>query len=908
MRGDVGDAPTGTVAFVFTDIEGSTALWERAPEAMSAALARHDALLQDAIASRAGYVFSTAGDGYGVAFASISAAAEMSIAFQRALALEAWPEQCELRVRMGLHVGEAVERNGDYFGPSVNLCARIMSAAHGGQIVCTGAVAETLRGRSVVDLGEHLLRDLEVPVRIWQLTADGLAPTFPPLRSVDHLRSNLPLEMTSFVGRKDDIAAVVDLVRAARIVAIVGVGGVGKTRLALRAGAAVGADMPDGVWVCELAPVRDPDALHEAIASAMRYVPSQGIDLPTGLLQYLEHKRLLLIFDNCEHLIGAVAQVAATLTRSCPGVRVLVTSREALGVMGERVYPLRSLYVPDSGDADEVATSEAGVLFAARAADARHGWTLDEMNAPAVADICRRLDGIPLAIELAAARAAVMEPKDIAKRLDQRFSLLTGGDRTAIERHQTLRATVDWSYELLSPGEQDMLHQLSCFTGGFDLDAVLAVSSSRPTSEIDALDMLASLVAKSLVERDDVGRGRYRMLETIRQYASERLHVASDTALCRDRHADYYLHFAHQAFADLRTSAEYDAIDRLVLETPNIVAAMMWRASRGETADCFALFTVVPPMLLSQLPPNVTELLARCIEAMVELDNAPVGQDFTAACCFAAYALLDGDPLRLVTMLDRLAQYPDDVHSAVGVAIARGRSGDMTQGAIDAAAAFARVEDGTDPLLKSEILALLTLYESFADPDLGLAHGTESVALARAHGGSLARLFPLLCLALAGSRSDVGIACTAAEECVALDRTTRRRDSSIASSVVAYVAAEQGDLARALPLFRESIAGLDRSGNRMSLAITVGTLADVIAITDPQTGLDLVCLAESGAIASVGLLANDYYERLRGIAAERGDAAVERLRARFSTLSYEQALEHVFNVIDAFTPTFDVRR
>ncbi|HUP75836.1 MAG TPA: adenylate/guanylate cyclase domain-containing protein [Acidimicrobiales bacterium] len=490
-------APTGTVTFLFTDVEGSTRRWQDDPEAMRASLAEHDAILRDVIDKHRGHLFKHTGDGVAAAFEAASDAVVAAVDAQARL-------RDVLPVRMGLHTGEAELRDGDYFGMEVNRSARVMAVGHGGQVVCTGVVREQVRDRfGLIDLGDHRLRDLQSPLRLFQVEVPGLPTVFAPLRSLDAYRSNLPYELSSFVGRDEELRALGDRLRTARVVSIVGVGGVGKTRLALQVGSELLPHFPDGVWFCELAQVLDPDDLVDAIAAAVEYVPPQGMPVVEGLPRFLEGKALLLVLDNCEHLLGAVARWVAATTTVAARVSVLATSREALGVRGEHIWPLASLAVPDDGDVASVVTSESGALFVARASEARGVFAVDDANAAAVRELCVRLDGIPLAIELAAAQTKVMTPGEILTRLDKQFRLLTGGRRTSLERHQTLRGAIDWSYDLLGDAERALLDRLSACVGGFDLDAAAALARGFGLDEFDAFELLASLVGKSLVERNE---------------------------------------------------------------------------------------------------------------------------------------------------------------------------------------------------------------------------------------------------------------------------------------------------------------------------------------------------------------------------------------------------------------------
>jgi predicted ATPase/class 3 adenylate cyclase len=587
------ELPTGTITFLFTDLEGSTRLWERHPDAMRDALASHDEILRDAVEKRSGHVVKTTGDGLHAAFATAHDATSAAVDAQRALDREPWPLPDPLQVRMGLHTAEADVRDGDYYGTAVNRAARIAAVAHGGQIVCSRATEELVRDAlapdvQLVDLGDHQLRDLARPEHIFQIRGDGLRDDFPPLRSLDTFPGNLPLRPTSFVGRDADLTKVASALERAPIVTITGVGGVGKTRLALQVAAEVIPHYPDGAWLCELAAADSPTALVQVVAVTLGVPIRSGLDPADGIVEFLKAKRLLLVLDNCEHLIDAAGALAERVIRTCSDVRIVATSREGLAVDGEQVIPLRSLGVPDdTADLDTAAASAAVSLFVERAQAAQPDFTLRAADVAAVAEICRRLDGIPLAIELAAARIVAMAPAEIAGLLDERFRLLTGGRRTAVERHQTLRATVDWSYSMLDERDRTVFDRLGVFAGSFSADAAAAVASGDGIERFDVLDALSDLVAKSLVvtEPTDDGTTRYSLLETLRQYARERLDEAGSSDDRRRRHASYYADFSEQLAPDLFTADEIAARQRIQVDLDNLRAAVSWALDRDDRDD-----------------------------------------------------------------------------------------------------------------------------------------------------------------------------------------------------------------------------------------------------------------------------------------------------------------------------------
>ncbi len=568
--------PTGTITFLFTDIQGSTRLWETDASAMRDALAQHDELLRGAIEAHNGHVFATGGDGFAAAFPTAADALRAAGDAQQRL------QDAELPpVRMGTHTGEAVERDGDYFGPTVNRTARLMAIAHGGQVLVSQATERVASGIELRDLGEHRLRDLLQPERVFQLCVDGIPNDFPPLKSVDALPTNLPIQLTTFVGRDDESKQIINLIRDHRLVTITGVGGVGKTRLALQCAADVLAEFRDGVWLAELAQAEDDAAVPDVLAVALRAPSRPGMTPLESVVEYLQPRELLLVVDNCEHLLSVASEFVERVLRTCPGVRVLATSREGLGIPGEQLWPLRSLGMPVS--AADVAASDAVQLFVDRATSVDPTFTLDSANATFVADICRRLDGIPLAIELAAARVASMGPGDIAARLDERFRLLTGGRRRAVERHHTLRAAVDWSYQMLDDTERSVFDRLGVFVGSFDADAARVVAAGDDVDEFDVIDALGELVAKSMVTIERAGgHSRYQLLETLRQYALEQLNERAETDVVRELHAEYFATIAEGLGPQLLTSEEIAARTRFVTDLDNFRAAVGW-AIEGTT-------------------------------------------------------------------------------------------------------------------------------------------------------------------------------------------------------------------------------------------------------------------------------------------------------------------------------------
>ncbi len=560
--------PTGTVTFLFTDIEGSTQLWENHPDEMRIALAKHDAILRDAITAHDGRIIKTTGDGAHAVFEKAIDAIHTTLAIQREIAACHFFENPEatLRVRIGLHTGEAELRADDYYGQALNRVARIMSVAYGGQILVSAITSEVVREHlpadiTLLDLGEHRLKDLVRPEHIFQINSPDLQVEFPTLNTLNTIPNNLPLQLTSFIGREKEIEEIRKLVDSNRMVTLTGSGGTGKTRLALEVGTQLVPAFAHGVWLIELAPLTDPSQMIPALAQVFGLQEHPFGPLNMLLTDYLRDKKILLLLDNCEHLIEACAHLANDLLHQCAGLKILASSRESLGIAGEVAY-----HIPSLED------SESRRLFVERARAANPKFDPTDSNASSIAQICSRLDGIPLAIELAAARVKLLSPEQIADRLDDRFRLLVGGSRTALPRQQTLRAMIDWSYDLLSDAEKRLLQFASVFVGGWTLDALEAVADGP-----DTLEHLEQLINKSLVLTEERGdQMRYFMLETIRQYAREKLFDAKQASAARDRHYVYFDHLSETIWKVFQTDNIHVWRDQADDEMDNLRAAVEW--------------------------------------------------------------------------------------------------------------------------------------------------------------------------------------------------------------------------------------------------------------------------------------------------------------------------------------------
>jgi predicted ATPase/class 3 adenylate cyclase len=583
--------PSGTVTFLFTDIQGSTPLWEQVPAAMQVAIAQHHHILRQAIESNGGTVYQIIGDAFQAAFRLASQALNAALDAQRALMAANWPESTgTLVVRMGIHTGSAeIDPNDDApyaVSHTLNRAARIMSAGHGGQILLSLEAASLVERElpeevRLVDLGEHHLKGMAQREHLFQVDAPGLAKNFPLLTSGRELPHNLPVQLTSLIGREAEIAEIMQHLEDHRLVTLTGTGGTGKTRLSMRVAEEVLDQFPNGVWFVELAGLADPNLVPRTIIAVLGMLESSRRSLLEQLQDYLQDKELLLVLDNCEHMITECATISDILLRSCPKLKILASSREALSIAGEVAYPVPTLSVPGLNSQismEDIFHFTAVQLFEERARHTHPGFMITPANVSAVAQICRRLDGIPLAIELAAARAGVLGVEQIAERLDNRFRLLTGGSRTALPRHQTLRASIDWSYSLLTEQERMLLLRLSVFYGGWTLQLAVEVCGFNELDEFDIIDGLGQLANKSLIiaETTEDGSARYRMLETIRQYSNEKLLDSNESAAVRDRHLAAFDRLASLAKPHLRSHQQVEWLDRLEMEIDNLRAALGW--------------------------------------------------------------------------------------------------------------------------------------------------------------------------------------------------------------------------------------------------------------------------------------------------------------------------------------------
>ena len=742
------DLPSGTVTFLFTDIEGSTALWEQGSAAMATAVERHFHVLREGITAHEGVVFKVVGDAVQAAFPTAPYAVAAALAAQRGLLLESWPERIgPIRVRVALHTAAATPQDGDYLAPGLNRLSRLLAAAHGGQVLLSLATQDLARdalppGAGLRDLGEHPLRDLYRPERVFQLLHPDLPADFPAIRTLATRPNNLPLQPTPFLGREDQVARIVDLLHEddVRLLTITGPGGVGKTRVALQAAADLLEDFPEGVWFVDLSAFDDPILVPSAIAGVLG-VRDEGSGLTERLARLLSEKRLLLVLDNFERVVEA-AHVVADLVVRAPGVKVLVTSRIPLHAYGEREYPLAPLLLPDPTrlpSLERLTQYETVRLFISRAQAVKPDFEVTNDNAPAVAEICSRLDGLPLAIELAAAFVKILPPQALLKRLEKRLPLLTGGARTLPTRQQTMRNAIAWSHDLLSPMDQTLFRRLAVFAGGCTIEAAETVVD--PEGSLDVFGGIASLVDKSLLRQEEGGGdARFHMLETVREYGLERLAASGEEPTTRERHAAWVLALAEQAEPELFGGNQQTWWKRLETELPNIRTAFAWfeQAGDAERAQRLASSAGVFCFLRGHLREG-QDRLRRALALPGETTPAARASALIGA---GAIAWFRGDHDGAQALLEEGLAVARGGDFALGVATAQftlagalWAQGDLDQALVLGEEAIARLREvGPPGRLAIALVDMGTIARLNGDDERGEAWSTEGLAIHRGLG------------------------------------------------------------------------------------------------------------------------------------------------------------------------------
>jgi predicted ATPase/class 3 adenylate cyclase len=896
--------PAGTVTFLFTDIEGSTRLWETVPEAMEVALERHNRLVSEVIGGHGGVVVTSRGEGdsFFAAFASAVAAVEAAGACQLQLKEEAWPEAAALRVRMGLHTGEAHVQDGDYVDHApINRCARVKAAGHGGQVLVTRATRDLVEGRlgggfGLQRLGEFRLRDLSQPELIYQLTHADLPADFPPIRTVAERSGNLPLPVSSFVGRVRELEQTAAALGQARVVTLTGPGGVGKTRLALQAAGQVAERFSGGAWLCELAPVRDPAGVDGAVAAVFSVTARAGQGTREALVEFLRAKELLLVLDNCEQVLAEAAALAGALQRSCGRLVILATSREGLGIEGERVVPVPPMAVPgDGADLAAITDAEAVRLFTERAAAVKPGFQVTAGNAAAVAEVVRRLDGMALAVELAAARVPAMTPAELARRLERSFAVLAAGRRGAAERHQTLRAAIDWSFQLLTAAEQALLGRLAVFAGGCTLQAAEAVCGGEGIDPDAVFELVAALVAQSLVVAEDQGpETRYRLLETIRQYGEERLEEAGEAERWRARHAGYYAELLGRVREHAHDpSPEVFWAVRLSADQDNLLGAWSWAIGTGNVGTAFQILAGFAPCEVWNTYP-----LLLPGEAALELPGAAEHPGYPLALAVSAlFASARADVTGAEELCRRAAQanerrdIPDwRVEETIcaarqNIATTRGAFADAARLAEQAAGIARAGGDLADASL--ELAIAVADHVLAGDAPRGVPLAREALALARQIGAPALIATALLEVGAAVAGTDPGQASACLRESrelsVALGYQSAR-DLVWATGIASLL----GDRTTTLELGRSALRALQRGGDRLRMGLTLHMIAGTLAATRPDAAATILGAAEAHGIeaaANAQLITST-------VAAALGEERTKELRARGAELDWDQAVAY----------------
>jgi predicted ATPase/class 3 adenylate cyclase len=896
------ELPAGTVTFLLTDVEGSARLWESAPDATAAALEKHNRVLSSVIEGHGGVVVASRGesDSFFAVFPSAVSAVEAAGACQLRLKEESWPVGAALRVRMGLHTGEARVPGSDHIDHApINRCARAKAAAHGGQVLVTETtrdlVAERLGSEfGLKRLGEFRLRDLSEPELIYQLTHAELPVQFPPLNT-PHI-GNIPLPVSSFIGRARELEQTAAMLGGSRVVTLIGAGGVGKTRLALRAAGQAVPRFADGAWLCELAPIRDAAGVDDAVATLFSVTARAGQDTREALVEFLRGKELLLVLDNCEHLLAGAAALAQVLERSCPRLVILATSREGMGIDGERLVPVPPLVVPGAdADLDTILGAEAVRLFAERAVAVKPGFQVTAQNATAVAAVCRRLDGVALAIELAAARVPAMTPAELAQRLERSFAVLAGGRRGAMAHHQTLRAAIDWSFQLLTGPEQVLLTRLAVFAGGATLQAVEAVCGGDGMDPDAVFDLLAGLVARSLVVAEERGpQTRYRLLETIRQYGEELLGQAGETDRWQARHASYYaalLHHVRDHANDPKEEVFWAT--RLSAEEDNLLTAWSWAIGTGNVDTAFQILVGFASVEVSS-----TYLLLLDGEAALGLTGASMHPGYPLALAVTAlFASIHGDVTGAEELCHRAAEANagrdvPDWRVEAAICAARSRTA-TTRGAFvdtarlaEQAAGIARAGgDLADASVELAMAAAGHMLVGNAAAAVALAN--EALALGRQIGAPALIATALLEVGVTVAETDPGHAranLRESRELSAMLGYQNARDLAWSTAIAFLI----GDQAATLELGRSAIIGLKGGGDRMRMGIVLHMIAGTLATTRPDAAAIIQGAAEAYVAASVGkpqLSSATLTEAL-------GEERARELRARGADMDWDQALAY----------------
>jgi predicted ATPase/class 3 adenylate cyclase/Tfp pilus assembly protein PilF len=904
--------PSGTVTFLFTDIEGSTRLWETQRAAMQQALAHHDAIMRDAIEANNGCLVKTTGDGLHAAFGFATDAIAACLAGQRALNAHAWGE-LTIKSRMGLHSGAAQQRDGDYFGPALNRTARLMAAGHGGQILLSMATEELVRDHlpcdiALRDMGERRLKDLIRPERVYQIIAPDLPADFPPLKTLDARPNNLPAQTTPFIGREDAIRAVKKALSNinVRLLTLSGVGGTGKTRLALEVAADLVDEFEHGVFFVALAALSDPSLVLPTIAKAFDVREAAG-PLQEQLNEQLREKQLLLVLDNFEQVIDAAPKITELLT-AAPRLKVLVTSREVLRLSGETDYPVPPLSLPDPKrlpPLDRLTQYEAVALFIERALAAKPAFAVTNENAPAVAEICHRLDGLPLAIELAAARVRVLPPQRMLAELSHSLNFLMGGARDLPARQKTLRGTMDWSHALLTGAEQQLFRRLAVFGGGCALEAIEAVCNSEP--DLPVLVTLESLIGKSLVnEAEAYGEPRFAMLETIREYARERLLAAGEVEVMRERHRGYFLTLAEETDSKLKGAEQARWLRRLEEEHDNMRSALESSLLEAEPGAGLRLCGALQRFWFTR--GHLSEGREWCARVLNNSDrDARTPERAKALNGAGALAFFQGDFSAARARYEESLAIRRELGDRSGIAGSLNNLGSVDQNLGDFGSARALYEESL--AICRELGDRWGVYAalnnlgatSYGEGDFPAARARfeESLTIVRELGdrsgiaGALGNLG-----AVTQQQGDFASARALYEECLTIAREVGDPIGTAKSlQCLGSVASDEGDFAAARPFHEESLAIMRELGDRGGIADNMEGMAAVVAALGTFPRAARIWGAAERLRGEIGspLSPNERRRYDRAVAAARaafGDSAsFDRAWQEGCALALEQAIE-----------------
>jgi predicted ATPase len=871
--------PSGVVTFLFTDVEGSTRRWEADADGMRAALAAHDEVLRTAIDGHGGFLFKHTGDGVVAAFTSPKSAVDAAVAAQHAL---------ELPVRMGLATGEAELRDGDYFGAVLNRAARLMAAGHGGQILVAESTAGLLSGVELLDLGPRRLRDVPVPVGVFQLRAEGLRTEFPSLRALDTTPGNMRPATTSLIGREAVIGEIAAAVKARRLVTLTGVGGVGKTRLAIEVAARLADEFPDGVWLFELAAVTDPAAVPDAVAAVLGITQQPGKSVSESVAATLEGRVRLLVFDNCEHVLDAAADLIDAILAKSASVKVLATSREVLGITEEQVRLVRSL------DSAAGLDSAAVRLFVERAQGIAAGFLMaDGEDAAAVTEICQRLDGIPLAIELAASRMASMTVSEMRDRLDHRFRLLVGS-RRGLERHQTLRHAVAWSYDLLDATEKTVLDRCSVFAGGFDLQSACAVAGSNDLDEYALLDVLDALVRKSLIVADrSQRRTRFSMLETIRQFAEEQLVATGEADEARDTHAHHFAGRESDIMVLWDSPQQRDAYEWFATELPNLRTAFRWAADHNDLHVAASIASYAGLFGLATENYEPFGWAEELIEPARAADHPRLAQMYAVAAQHCVTGRLDDgvrytDAAAQIVLTERRDALPSPFDAMIGAAY-------MYSGHPKRWIEWCRAQlkSGPDSVHMRSCLVFGLMNAGSAEEAMAATSGLIEAAEATANPFMLS--FALYAYAYAFRAADPARALDAARRGVeiAQDSGSRLNETQLAITL-GRLEAQHGDIASAFDHLSLAIRNMHDSGDTNTTA-----LAALAALFDRLSRHEAGAIVAGFALSPLTELATpELITAITHLREVLGDQTYESLARKGETMTTSAMVTYAYDQID----------